>query len=123
MEKQILGKTCRIVNTTKKTLLSEKTTCCTSLWRKASGLMFSAQKDLLFIEQKEKLIPLHMLFVFYPIDVVYLDSKQKVVDVKQNFLPFTFYTPKKKAQYVLELKNGTIRASGTTLTDSLEFQS
>ena len=121
-QNNMLGKTCRIVNDTKKTVLSEKATCCASLWRKASGLMFSPQKDLLFIEQEEKIIPLHMFFVFYPIDVVYLDSSKNVVEIKEHFLPFTFYTPKKKAQYVLELKAGTIRASLTQLTDSLAFQ-
>ncbi len=118
----LLSERCRIVNGTKKTVVSEKALCLSSLWGKASGLMLSSQKDLLFIEQKEKIIPLHMFFVFYPIDVVYLDSTRTVVDIKEHFLPFTFYTPKKKAQYVLELKSGTIRASQTQITDSLEFE-
>ncbi len=118
-----LSETCCVVNGTKKTGVSEKALCRSSLWGKASGLMFSSQKDLLFIEQKEKIIPLHMLFVFYPIDVVYLDSAKNVVEIKEHFLPFTFYTPKKKAQYVLELRYGAVRASGTQVTDSLEFQS
>ncbi len=121
-QNKIPGETCRIVNGTKKTVLSEKASCCASLWRKASGLLFSPQKDLVFIEQKEKIIPLHMFFVFYPIDLVFLDAGKKVVEIKENFLPFTFYTPKKKAQYVLELRQGTIRASGTAVTDSLLFQ-
>ena len=121
-QNKIFGETCRVVNATKKTVLSDTATCCVALWRKASGLMFSPQKDLLFIEQQEKIIPLHMFFVFYPIDVVYLDSSKNVVEIKEHFLPFTFYTPKKKAQYVLELKAGTIRASLTQLTDSLAFQ-
>ena len=121
-QNNLRGKTCRIVNDTKKTVLSEKAICCASLWRKASGLMFSPQKDLLFIEQEEKIIPLHMFFVFYPIDVVYLDGSRKVVEIKEHFLPFTFYTPKKKAQYVLEFKSGVIHASGTKVTDSLVFQ-
>lgn len=119
----LLSERCRIVNVTKKTVVSEKALCRASLWGKASGLMFSSQKDLLFIEQKEKIIPLHMFFVFYPIDVVYLDSAKNVVAIKEHFLPFTFYTPKKKAQYVLELRQGTVRASRTQVTDSLEFQS
>src|SRR3989338_7292378 len=121
-QNNMLSKTCRIVNDTKKTVLSEKALCCTSLWRKASGLMFSSQKDLIFIEQKEKIIPLHMFFVFYPIDVVHLDGNKKIVEIKEHFLPFTFYTPKKKAQYVLELQQGAIRASRTNVTDSLVFQ-
>ena len=121
-QNNMLSKTCRIVNDTKKTVLSEKALCCTSLWRKASGLMFSSQKDLIFIEQKEKIIPLHMFFVFYPIDVVYLDGSRKVVEIKEHFLPFTFYTPERKAQYVLELTSGAVHASGTKVTDFLVFQ-
>lgn len=114
--------TSHIINKTKKTIVSEEAQNCSSLWKKASGLMFLPQKDLLFIEKKERIISLHMFFVFYPIDVLYLDATKTVVDIKEKFLPFTFYTPKHKAQYVLELKHGTIAASQTKITDSLEFQ-
>ena len=42
--------------------------------------------------------------------------------MKENFKPFTFYYPKEKAQYVLELTSGAVHASGTKVTDSLVFQ-
>lgn len=52
---------------------------------------------------------LHMLFVFFPIDVLFLDKNQKVVDktTLQPFIPN--YTPKKAAKYVIELPLGKIK--------------
>lgn len=74
------------------------------------------------MEKEEKKLPLHMLFVFYPIDVLYLNKKKEVVELKENFRPFTFYFPKKKAQFVLELKAGALQKTKTAVTDSLAFQ-
>lgn len=111
-----------IKNPSQETILSSHACLCTSLWRKARGLMLSPQKDLVFAASAEQKIPLHMLFVFYPIDVIYLDNKKRVVEMKESFLPFTFYNPRHKAQYVLELKQGTIKKTKTVLNDSLVFQ-
>ncbi len=73
--------------------------------------MFSKKlKDsaLLFVFPKETKISLHMFFVFYPIDVAFLNENMEVVDLKQNFKPFTIYTSKKPAKYVLEMPLGSI---------------
>ncbi len=53
-----------------------------------------------------------MFFVFYPIDVLWLDSKFRIVDVKTNLKPFSGITqPKAPAKYVVELPAGTIEDS------------
>ena len=40
----------------------------------------------------------HMLFVFFPLDLVFLDKNKRVVDKKEGFRPFSLnYTPKKPA--------------------------
>ncbi|MEK6867431.1 MAG: DUF192 domain-containing protein, partial [Nanoarchaeota archaeon] len=62
-----------IKNTSQQTVLSSHARLCRSLWQKARGLMFSPQKDLVFVGSHEQKIPLHMFFVFYPIDVLYLN--------------------------------------------------
>lgn len=111
----------RIENKTKKTILSEDALLCPLLWQKARGLMFRSQRDLVFVEKKEHRISLHMWFVFYPIDVVYCNAEKRVVEVKENFLPWTFYSPLQKAQFVLELKAGTIEKTKTTVSDLLGF--
>ena len=65
--------------------------------------MFSKKKNLLFKFEKEKRVSLHMLFVFFPIWVVYLNEGKEVVYVKK-LLPFiSCIKPKKKAKYILEL--------------------
>ena len=63
-----------------------------------------------------------MLFVFYPIDVIFLDEQKKVVEIKENFRPFRFYTPKKKARYVLELPKGSVNRSRTELGDRINIK-
>ncbi|HSU72612.1 MAG TPA: DUF192 domain-containing protein [Candidatus Binatia bacterium] len=76
---------------------------CRSSWSKARGLMFSRRKNLVFAFEQDTSVPLHMLFVFFPIDVFYLDAKKNVIEAKKGFKPFTFYTPKNKARYVVEV--------------------
>ena len=75
---------------------------CDSILSKTIGLMFSRKKNLLFVLGKEQRIPLHNFFVFYPINLVFLDKNKKIIEIKKNFKPFTFYTSKKKASYLLE---------------------
>lgn len=85
------------------------TEVCEGLFSKLIGLMFSRKiKDraVIFIFKKEQIVPLHMFFVFYPIDVLFVDKKRKIVEVKRNLKPFRFYTPKRTAKYVIELPTG-----------------
>ena len=80
-----------------------KLTLCKTWFSKVRGLMFSRKKNLMFVFEKEKLIPLHMWFVFFPIDVLFLDKGKKIVEIKRNLRPFSLYWPKNKAKYVVEL--------------------
>jgi uncharacterized membrane protein (UPF0127 family) len=69
-------------NTTKKTLIAKNAKVCKSIFSKTFGLMFSKKKLLIFIFNKEKIIPLHMFFVFYPIEVSFLNKNKIVVEIK-----------------------------------------
>ncbi|MFT4309300.1 MAG: DUF192 domain-containing protein [Candidatus Woesearchaeota archaeon] len=77
-------------------------------WEKCKGLMFSRQKDILFNFQKDKKLKFHMVFVFYPIDIIFMDHEYKIVDLKKSFCPFTCYYSRAKSSHVLELAKGTI---------------
>jgi uncharacterized membrane protein (UPF0127 family) len=79
-------------------------------------------KALVFEFDKPKLQGLHMFFVFYPIDMLFLDEKKRVVEMKRDFRPFTTYNSTGKAKYVLELQSGTIRKSKTREGDELEWR-
>lgn len=65
--------------------------------------MFLKKKTIVLEFKKEKIIPLHMLFVFYPIDILFLNKNKEIVEIKQNLKPFAFYTPKNKAKYIVEM--------------------
>jgi len=67
--------------------------------------MFSKKRNLVFVFEHEQRVSLHMFFVFFPIDVLFLDHKKKIVEIKTQFKPFTFYKSKEKAKYVVELVN------------------
>lgn len=75
----------------------------------------------IFVMQGEKWIPLTNWFVFFPIDVLYLDRDKKIVELKKSFKPFTNYNPKQDAIYVIELPNGIIDEKELDVGDILEF--
>ena len=90
-------------NKTKNQIITKDYRICKSLLSKTRGLMFSKKKNLIFEFEKEQKIGLHMLFVFFPIWVYYLDSNKKLLH-KQKLLPFISATnPKFKSRYILEL--------------------
>ncbi|MBT4597121.1 MAG: DUF192 domain-containing protein [Candidatus Diapherotrites archaeon] len=107
-----------------KTLMKNVRTCKTS-WQRMKGLMFEDKKKfnyaLVFEFPKESKIgsSLHMIFVFFPIDVLFLNSKKEVVD-KTTLQPFNpNYTPKKAAKYVIEMPQG--KAKGTKVGDKVSW--
>ncbi|MBD3310394.1 DUF192 domain-containing protein [Candidatus Woesearchaeota archaeon] len=95
---------------------------CRSLWSKATGLMFRKRLEnraFVFEFSSERIRSLHMWFVFYPIDVLFLDQSRKVVDIKKNFRPFEVYTPEKNCKYVIEMPAGSVKA--TEIGDTIIF--
>ena len=73
----------------------------TSLLGMAKGLMFSKKKSLLFEFKKENKVGIHMLFVFFPLIVVWLDSKKRIKKVRK-MIPF-LSVHEERAKYVLEV--------------------
>ena len=114
-----------IKNLTKNTVISKNIKFCNKPLAKAIGLMFSKKSDksLIFVFKKEKIVPLHMLFVFYPIDVLFLNKEKKIVEIKEHFRPFSFYSPKNKARYIIEMPEGSIGKFNLEISDKLSFDS
>jgi len=113
-----------IKNKTKNSVLVENKKILSSVLSRAKGLMFSKKiLDIgyIFKFSKPKKIDLHMFFVFYAIDVLFLDDNKRVIEIKENFKPFTIYVSKNKASYVIELPQGTIKKSKTKLDDTISF--
>lgn len=95
-------------------------------WQRLKGLMFEdpAKFDyaLVFPLERESIAnaAIHMLFVFFPIDVVYLSKGKKVVDIAKNLPPFSLgYAPKKPSKFFIELPAG--KSNGIKTGDALDW--
>ncbi len=80
------------------------------------GLRFSRKlkenEVLIIVNPKEGIFGagIDMLFVFYPIDVFWLDKNKRVVDVLRNAKPFSLTKfPKKPAKYIVETLPDSIK--------------
>lgn len=79
-----------------------------NFFEKLRGLMFTSKHNfnyaLIFHMDNAKIRNgIHMLFVFYPILVLFLDENKCVVD-KVILPPFyPLYTPKSECKYIIEL--------------------
>lgn len=105
-------------------VIASKVRFCNSIFSKAMGLRFKFDFEdsaYVFSFEKSTIALMDMFFVFYPIDVVFLDNNKKVIEVKAKFLPFAFYKSKVKANYIIELECGAIKKFGIEIGDKLDF--
>jgi len=94
---------------------------------KFKGLMLEKRQNfdyaLVFDFEGEKKTgaSIHMMFVFFPIDAVYLNKEKKVVDIAMSLKPFAInYTPRKKSAFLLELPEGY--AKGISIGDKISWK-
>lgn len=107
-------------------VLADKARVCDNTLSRTRGLMFSRHLKkgggLILKADKEGKpdTAIHMFFVFFGIDAVWVNNKMEVVDVKKNIKPFTpLITPRKPARYVIELPKGAAKSVKTG--DSIVF--
>ena len=108
-----------IKNISKGTVLSDSCKRADSFFVRFVGLM--GKKEL---EPGSGLIltpcnSIHMFFMRFPIDAVFIDSNNKVVYLMENLEPWRISPVIRKAHSVIELLPGTISSSGTELGDTL----
>lgn len=96
-------------------ILIKKVLFAKTTLERTKGLMFEDKKNfnyaLVFEFPSESKVrsSLHMIFVFFSIDVLFLNKNKEIVD-KITLNPFTpNYTPKKASKYVIELPKGKIK--------------
>jgi len=78
---------------------------CRTLFSNFRGLMFSKRRNLVLVLKEESRInaAIHMFFVFFSIDVYWLDKNYNLVDYRKKVMPFSVAMPKKKAKYIVEI--------------------
>ena len=92
-----------IINKTKKNIISKQERICTTPLSQMIGLMFKKKQNIIMVLKQEKKIALHNLFVFYSHDLLILNKEQKIIEIKQQFKPFTLWRSATKGKYLLEL--------------------
>lgn len=112
-----------VKNITRNTVIASRSKIADSAIGRAVGLMFSKPTESAMILRfgKETAVSLHTYFVFFPIDVLFVDSRLRVVEMVQAMQPFTTYSAKGKASYVVELPAGTVRKTRTKVGDDIAF--
>ncbi len=113
-------------NITKNRIIVSKAKIYDNIFLKALGLMFSRplnDKCLVLRFKSEKIRPLHMFFVLYAIDVLFLDKDLRVVEIKENFKPFSFYFPKNKAMFIIEVPLSIAKKASVEIGDVVNFKS
>ena len=106
-----------IKNKTKNSIISKEEIQAKTFYLQSRGLMFRKKHNLIMFFNKEIPIYLHNFFVFYPIELLILNKEKKIIEIKKEFKPFTFYNSKKKGKYLIELAF----PSNYNLNDQLEF--
>ncbi|MGV8171776.1 MAG: DUF192 domain-containing protein [Candidatus Woesearchaeota archaeon] len=107
-------------------VIARKIVYCDSIIRKGSGLMFkskSAVSDTAwwFRFKKPRRISVTMMMVFFPIDILFLDENNTIIELKGNLRPFTNYACKKKVNSFVELEDGSIKKYSLKHGSKLRF--
>ncbi len=62
----------------------------------------------------------HSLFMRFSIDLIFLDSQRRVVEVS-TLRPWKFYKPKGKCRWLIEVNQGIIIGKNVEIGDEIEF--
>ena|SRR5581483_5594486 len=111
-----------VENTTRSTVLGDRIAPANNPWARARGLL---GKSGLKPGEGLHIIPcksVHMLFMRFSIDVLYLDREGRVVKAVPNLGLFRYSWGGWSAHSALELPAGTIAASSTVVGDKLNLQ-
>ncbi len=85
-------------------IISYKEIRANNLFSQGHGLMFRSRQNLIMVFTVLCYVSLHNFFVFYPLEILVLDSRMKIIAIKEEFKPFTFWSFRdQKAKYCIEL--------------------
>jgi len=115
-----------LINKTTGRVLANKVELADTFWRRFRGLMlrrnFRRGQALLFKLLKPGRHGVHMFFVMFPIDLLYLDSSFSVIDMRQALRPWQVHRPGVEASYIVELPAGTISRARIKLGHKLTLR-
>jgi len=111
-----------ILNATRNTCLATRARVADTSWSRARGLIGTPALppgQALLIDPS---MGIHTCFMSYPIDVVYVDQSDRVVDVDEAMPPWRLGKLRFRAVYVIELPAGAVGKTGTQPGDHLNLR-
>ena len=110
-----------IVNTTRQQTIASVVETASNPWASMKGLLGrnSLPKGHALIITGCNSI--HMMFMRFAIDVIFIDKHNTVVGLCQNIQPFAFSPIFLKSSCAIELPAGTIHATQTALQDKIQI--
>ena len=97
-------------------------------WGRFRGLMLSGRRDVVLDAGVDDIMAstIHMAFMLYPIDILWVDGDMTVVEVRRNVRPLNplrpatwrLYGPRRPTRYVVEVARGGLgdTAAGDRIT-------
>jgi hypothetical protein len=112
----------RIINITKNTILADNVTLARTALTRLKGLLF--EKEL---KKGEALIirpcnSIHTFFMRFKIDVLFVDSKNRIIKIYKEIRPFRLTPVYFKSAFSIELPSGTAAATNTSESDQLSIE-
>jgi uncharacterized membrane protein (UPF0127 family) len=118
-----MGRYVRVDNLTRATSVAERCRVATSLRERTVGLLGTPGLpggEGLLIERTQSI---HMFFMRYPIDVVFVDRNARVTRTVAGLRPWRVVWWARGARDCIELPVGALVASGTVVGDQLAVES
>ena len=109
----------RVDNLTRSSVVAERCRVASTFTDRMVGLLRSPEPrpgEGLFIEKAQSI---HMWFMRYPIDAVFVDSAGRVTKTVPELRPWRLVAWARGARDCIELRTGTIEGSGTRPGDQL----
>lgn len=111
----------KVFNKTKNTTLASRAVLADTFVSRLTGLL---NRDSLF--KDEALIithcqSIHMFFMRFAIDVIFVGRDNRVVGIVENIKPFQLSPVFFNSRYAIELKAGSILATQTSIGDYLDL--
>jgi len=111
----------RIVNKTKNIVIAEKGRIADTVISRLVGLLnqssISPEEALVITECRS----IHMLFMRFSIDVIFIDRRNIVVGLARQIQPFQLSPYFFRAKKAVEISPGVINKTQTTVGDEIEF--
>lgn len=113
----------KIVNVRDEQMIGKRIKVAASFWDRFRGLMLADEPG-----EGEGLLlspcnSIHMMFMRFPIDAVFLDAGNRIIALYERLLPWVGFSGwHRDVSSVLELKSGTIQKTGIRVSDTLRME-